>query len=43
MNGEKLETMLDEFKKRKNEERKDHKGKDAHILDSYIQVLTYLH
>lgn len=34
--------MIDEYKKRKHEE-KEHAVKDFHIMDNYIQVLTFLH
>ena len=42
LDDKKLLGMLDEFKQRKYTERKEHKGKDAHILDSLIHVLKYL-
>ena len=40
---QKLDGMLSKFKKKNHEIKKEKKGKDHHILDSYIQVLTYLH
>ena len=38
----KLLSMIDDYKKRRNTE-KESKMKDYHIMDNYIQVLTYLH
>ena len=35
-------SMIDEYKKRRNTERES-KLKDYHIMDNYIQVLTFLH
>jgi len=34
--------MIDAYRKRKNDE-KEHKVKDYHIMDNYIQVLMFLH
>lgn len=38
----KLTNMILDYKKRKQSER-DHHVKDFHIMDRYIQVLTFLH
>lgn len=38
----KLVSMIDEYKKKRNTEREG-KNKDYHIMDNYIQVLTFLH
>lgn len=34
--------MIGEYRKRKQKER-EHRVSDYHIMDNYIQVLTYLH